>query len=700
MKYLKLITSNTYLFTLLSIILVTPIAVLFNVPIYRQIFGFVTFTIIPGLLILKIMRYGETDFFKKLVLAIGLSLFFLLGTGIAVNFILSFADINTPLALVSITISLTIIILLLWIIAFLRTGNKQYQSSILLKEKKLPGLIWPIVIPLLFPLLSISGSQLMNSTGNNILLMVMIVLIAIYIISISLLRKELNQYVYPIAVLMIGMSLLLMRGLTSNYLIGVDIYSEFSTFKQVANSLNWNIVDLNDNVTGCLSVSLLPVLFKSILGISNLVIPKVIYPLLTSIIPLTGFYIFKKYVGSFYAFIAALFFIFQLPFLYDLTNNMRMEISSIFFALTFLLVFNRDLEEKSRTILLLIFIIGTVVSYYALPYMMLLLLLIIWIVPVIWRLPSSKRNISIGIVAISGILIFLWWSQITHSGFGSFVGFVSASLKNLGLLFTSGSNEIQQAATLLSGSFTDKIMTLIQFFCFFMIGVGTLIVFIRFIRHKIDPGYAVALIATVCIMLFTIVIPYMSKGYSGLRLYVQILVILSPAFVIGVDKIILWLKPRYKNIIISIIVVFIGLGNTFFLYQISGIPYSESLNTTGVRHGVYFVYDREVQAAYWLQNQGSNISNVYIDYTSYGERTGGLFLFTPNTDNKLIITTGLFSRKLYKKSGYIFLRYVNIRDRLAYDYGTVKKPIDISNYEKLLINKSEIYTNNEATIYR
>ena len=66
---------------ILSIVLITDLTILLNIPFLRQIIGFLFLTLLPGVLILQILKLNKIDFLEKFILAWGLSVSFLMFFG-------------------------------------------------------------------------------------------------------------------------------------------------------------------------------------------------------------------------------------------------------------------------------------------------------------------------------------------------------------------------------------------------------------------------------------------------------------------------------------------------------------------------------------------------------------------------------------------------------------------------------------------
>ena len=240
----------------ITILLITDITILVDIPVLRQIFGFLCFTILPGLLILYALKC-ETSVLKKFLLSIGLSISFLMFFGLLINTLYPLIGISRPLSTLSLVVSLNIALILLCLVGYKRNREDLNFSIFNIKSIGEDSFISPLLFPILFPFLSIFGTYLMNTEGNNIILMTMLFLIPIYVAFVVYMNKQIPKIVYPIAILMISISLLLMHGLRSNYVIGSDVNAEYYAFQVVARNAFWSMSNFHNVLTACLSVSLL-----------------------------------------------------------------------------------------------------------------------------------------------------------------------------------------------------------------------------------------------------------------------------------------------------------------------------------------------------------------------------------------------------------------------------------------------------------
>lgn len=726
-----------WLITLIVLLVMADIAILLDIPALRQILGFLCFTTIPGLLILYIIKLDEIDFLKKLVLSVGLSLSFLIFVGLLINTLLPWFGYLKPLSTLPLVLCFSLTIAILGSIAYWR--NKEDTRSIStpelgedIKNKHL----WPLLFPLLFPLLSVIGIKIMDAGGSNVILVVMFLLILLYAILVMWQNKKIPQVAYPIAIGMISLAILLARGLMSNYLIGNDIYSEYHAFQVVSQNLHWSIAAWPTNVTASLSVSLLPAIFQSILKINPVYMYKLVLLLPISLIPVIGYIIYKKYVGSFYGFLSSFFFMAQLPFIYSLTGNIRLGIALISFSLAIMVLFDDHIVVLKKKILLLVFLFSLVVEYYVLPIIFLGLLFVLWLVPKISKGSFSLQALSvISGIFLPSILIFLWWGQLTATAFDDYILIAKDVLINLQNLFIEelrGLGVIQLYAPP-PFSLVMQISGLIQRFTFLVIGIGGVSVLARKEQRIKYSGYTILAVACLASLAAMIILPIVSTAYAADRLYLQVLVILAPIFIVGCQAIfdgigLVWTyfarlsrflvrgyRPQYMPPKFSLLTIFIGvilvgqfLSSSSLYQELLGLPGREIFDKKSVNYMGYYVYDSEVIAADWLGMNKAKKLPIYMG-TEHYPGSGEVFEFTDySVDRDFEVLYFKDKDEDVKSHSYVFLLHLNVVEgRVNSPFlGSVPTDRGIMTWPPLTVSthyftgKNKIYTNGSAEIYR
>jgi len=291
-------------FLVLVFLFVTDLAILLNIPFLRQILGFLFLTLLPGLLILQVLKLNKLGYTEKFVLVVGSSISFLMLFGLLINNLSLDLGYETPLAAIPLLLSFNIAFIVLAIVGYeLNKSHIFSLTNLNLSTSKKAFLI----VPILFPALSILGMYVMNTTDNNIILMFMLFLIPIYVAFVCIFNQKFPKRLYPIVIFLISISLLLLMALRSNHIIGVDTHLEYYFFQTTLNNLHWSAFG-HSTLDACLAISLLPTIYQSILNVDAEFLFKILYSLLFSISPLVIYVLSKRYVGELYGFLTSCFF--------------------------------------------------------------------------------------------------------------------------------------------------------------------------------------------------------------------------------------------------------------------------------------------------------------------------------------------------------------------------------------------------------
>ena len=747
-KELKMVLkfeSKEWLAFIISMLLITDLAIILDISFMRQILGFLFLTVLPGLLILQTLKLEKIDFLERLTLSWGISISFLMFFGLLINNLALALGYKTPLATIPLLILFNIAFILLAIKtfgkSFIKTSNLEEVGSIGLKNW-LPKLNLTtsekafLSVPILFPALSIFGMHVMNTTNNNIILMFLLFLIPVYIVFVCLFNHKIPKRLYPVVIFLISISLLLLMSLRSNHLLGIDTHVEYSFFQVTLDNLHWSIFGHSD-LDACLCISLLPTIYQSMLNISPEYLFKILYSLIFSVSPLVIYVLSKKYVEEGYAFLASCFFMFQTTFLWTVYHA-RANIAILFFAFAMMTLFNDKIDPLEKKMLFIVFMASCMVSHYSTTYIFFFIMLGTFIgIEIHSKKYSFKKIISVTTVVLFFSMIFFWYSQVTKAAFNSGVVFIQNTLRNLNRFFVEESRG-EGAQTLLGKGFSQmeipyKIHFVLTWIIFALIGIGIITLIGRyremsfpelkfkkpdFLKDKFEVEYFV--IALVCsgLLVAVVAVPYISDGYGLGRLYPLAITILSVFFVIGgiilskhfffkpfkksfiknaLQKRKPVLKEKQKSstentpqvrayLIILLILIPYFLCVTGVTYQMFGVPRAITLNSEGEDYDLMYVHDQESCAAKWLGNYRQQNLEIYSDHS------GSL---------RLMSQRGISSRSILNikkiEDGYIYLRYYNlVADEFLPAHGEAH---NMTEYSDIFIKKSTIYDNGGSVIY-
>ncbi|MFC2070222.1 DUF2206 domain-containing protein [Chloroflexota bacterium] len=588
----------------------------------------------------------------------------------------------------------------------------------------------------------------MNQSDNNSLLMLLFFTIPAYIIFLAVYRSKVPQKLYPIIIFLISISLLLVTALRSNHILGSDVHDLYYYFQLTSESGLWKQFFKGLTET-CMSTTVLPTVYNSLLNINPELLFKVLFPVLFSISPLVVYIIARKYIGAFYAFLASFFFMSQVIFLQtSLANSTNMAI--LFVALSIMALLNDDISEYARKLLFIVFVISCILSHYSTSFIFFFILLLTWFgIEVILRIsirgkklipstgeidagqspsgtlldnsppennddtsrvtdakapvPRLRKGITLSLIVLVFTIIFFWYGQITVTPFEIGVGVIYKTLANLSewyLLETKGTT-INAALGQNVSTIPQQIRVIVSWITVAFIGIGVVGTMARYKKTVVIPGldrlkesflhskfeitYMMMAISCSAILVLSTIVPFIMAFYSMERTYFQMMVVLSPFLVIGGLMIAKLLKTRPHWLILAVLVPFF-LCTTGALYQVLGYPVSLILNSSGAEYKTWYLHDQDSYAAKWIKAYGKEHDTVFT-YSWPGPRV---------LKSQAAITSGR-SRPLpdgsvsegEKTSGYIYLRYNDIIiNELVIEY-------------PLLFNqRNKVYTAGISEVYR
>ncbi|MBA7635600.1 hypothetical protein ES703_43204 [subsurface metagenome] len=731
----------------ITIIALTNMAILLNVPVLRQIFSFIFLAFIPGFLLLSVLKLNKLGLVEKIVLSVGLSVAFSMLFGLVVNGSLLAIGYTKPLSTISLLISFSTATIVLASIAYIRNRDTTFSFSnfkLTTREKKF------LIVPALFPLVSIIGMRIMNLTDNNVILMLLLFMIPAYVIFISFSNRGVSEKVYPTAIFLISISLLLMYSLRSNHIIGSDTHREYFIFLTTLDNLHWSKLGFGP-LDACLSISILPAISQTFLNISQEYLFKLLCSLIVSILPLVVYLLSKKYIGSFYAFLASVFFMSQIMFLWT-PSEVRSNIAVLFFALAIMVMFHDGISEFGKKALFIIFAASTIVSHYSTTYIVFFVLLLTWVGmqilssiasrqkelaslpaenPVIeGTLPnfssqggSSRgsgamaykattleliqtqlgRGITITIIALFLAMLFLWYSEMTDPTFSAGVRFVYHSFAKWQWFLAKdiGGQPVVQAAigrTLPYTGVPQRIEFVFSWLTIILLIFGLLTTARRFktMVSTPDAGHKklnfslkkfeaeYLMLSTIC---FILLVATVALPYVS-RYYGAVRTYFQMMVPLSIFFVIGGIElAKYLKLrrywVVLVVLIPYFLCTTGAMCQISGFPRAITLNSEGPLYDMY-ISDAESYSAKWVREYAEQGEKIYATY--YAE---DVLLSQGKIPGYGIPGSRICGLREDKEiDGYIYLRHLDIDEGLVTKY-----PIAFSE-------KSKIYANARSQVYR
>lgn len=747
MNYKDILWRNDFLkyFLLIQVLFFTVIASSYmglDIPILRQIISFIYIAFVPGFVILRIFRLKNLDYTSTILFSFGLSLSFLMITGVLMSLIYPLFGVTQPLSFDSILITLTISIIILALISCIRNKNsngKNEGTSIRREYKEFINFIKtaPALLLILLPLLAVLGTYLVNFYHNNVLLLILFILISLtvfFVVSDRFPRKY-----YPLAVFLLALSLLYQVSLISMNLWGWDIHLEYHLAQLVEVNSTWN-VSIPFEYNSMMSIIMLAPIISKICNIGMVWVFKIIYPFLFALVPVGLYIIFKDETNPDVAFLACFFFISLNTFYMQMVALGRQEIAEIFLVLLLLLLLTDKIGNRKRYILLVIVTFSLAISHYALTYIFVLLILIPALI--LLKLSQtrilqdklgkyidtdsfhlSKPSFTMDVIIILLIFIFsmAWYINTSSSSpFNVFVkvinNIVASTYHGLFDPRTTQGLQILISKPLSSLHTVDKVFNIIlQLF----IALGLILTLFKFRKTNFRLEFLALAICSFLILLAAIIVPYFSVSLETSRFYHISLMLLSPFAVTGgvifFEIILKYLKkwkkiPQNLNRISSLqfftvfLVIFLLFSGGFVYAVTNDYPTSISLsqsdmNSTDLNIQVPIynsinLFTQDIYGVRWLnQNSGDWNGTIYVDYisshplVSYGKIVEDYYIHRLQNDTVL------------KKGDFVFLGYPNTMGNilmLSVEYNSTWKT---SKIQPTLDNLNKIYSNGACEIY-
>jgi uncharacterized membrane protein len=277
-------SAKTWFLLILLLLVSTDLAVLLDIPVLRQGLGFLFFTVVPGLLILEIMKVEGLGRAERIVFAVALSVAFLMTCGLIINWAYFELGYETPLSKTSLTLSLSAVVAVLAIVAYIRTKSS-FLDGLRGKDSETIDILSPgVLLIALIPILGILGGLVVRFYESSLLSVLATVVIAGAAVLV-ILNRVIPRRLFPLALFAIALALLLNRTLTSAYLYDIDIHYEYYFHKLVEQAAHWDASGVSDPLNSMLSTTLLPTIYSALMKTDAIWIFKICFIAIFALAP-------------------------------------------------------------------------------------------------------------------------------------------------------------------------------------------------------------------------------------------------------------------------------------------------------------------------------------------------------------------------------------------------------------------------------
>ncbi len=351
-------------------LMVFNLLALFQQPILVQnIYNSFFTLVVPGFLIYASIRRNLFSLTETIVYSIVLSIAFQYLIGLLLTFAFVSLNFKNPLDTFSLLIGTNIAMIILGVTAVIRTNWFAFTLSF---PPVNPAKVAIAFFPIIFVLMSIGGAIRLNNGASNDWTMVMLVLMAVYIVTIALVFRN-RHFHYGLPIYLISVSLILMLSLRSEYVSGWDIQEEYVKFAQTLAQNQWSTAIDRSAYNTCLSITMLPAMIHRLTNIPPEYIFKVLFQLVFALMPVSIYLLTRQYTDRSIAFLSVVYMLAQPFFIQPMTSIIRQEIAFLFFTVILFTLFNKGLSYVHQRIILFTCVIGLVLSHYSTAYLAIVL---------------------------------------------------------------------------------------------------------------------------------------------------------------------------------------------------------------------------------------------------------------------------------------------------------------------------------------
>jgi len=610
-----------------------------------------------------------------------------------------------------------------------------------------------ILLPLIFPFISVLGAIRLNNGGTNNIALSLIFLVCAYLIWLMIFVKQHYEAEYLSSLFGIGIALGLSYAMRSNHIIGSDINGEFQVFSTTVKNGIW-LPHLfpGSSYNACLSITVLPAFLHAFMRISTEYFFKIIMQVLLGIIPLVVYVIALNRFGTrkYLAYISTLFFMVQVQFILEFPALIRQQVATLFFGLIFAVATSKHASLLTKKILILLFGLAMIPSHYSTAYVCIGLLLLVSLL----RYPLNKiKNIkhkeivqkdtmwliSLPVIIMLTLTTFLWYGETLQAS-GGLLQKISKSVTSFSSIFNADSHSQFVVNAFGVGGTTYNSQTLARMSAknsvqggynpspteyqpvpysidtasphntseqliysgehkFLPLAVNVLLIIglaymvFRSLFKSDEIHDAALAFASGLLFILLAVLPSISEDYNLERLYQQLLVLIAPAFVYGMI-VLLRFKFAYVRLLgILILVVYLLYSTGLIDQAVFGVS-NVNLTNGGTNYVHFYTTDGATDSLSWLQSTyNHNPAPVNVDYYSFF----AVESHTSLQNNALV--KSLFPSEITPNS-YVYSSETNVHGGFAFDY--YENQVVTYNFPQSFLDKQKnlVFNDQDNVIYK
>jgi uncharacterized membrane protein len=631
--------------------LFADVAILLDIPIFREVIVFVFLSFVPGYATLKLFKLKKISFLDTVLFSVAVSVAFIMFAGLLVNELYLFLGFSRPLSTFPLIGAISAFTLAIFLIDCMRDMPETHKLKMNF-EGNLKNVIPLSIIIFILPFLSALGVLYLNI---YLILLSCAIIASLCVLSVVS-RRFVPENLFPFLIISISIALACQIPLISKYIIGWDVNLEYYVFRVTQINGHWGFLDTNVNPIGTLtynsmlSITLLPAVYSVLMNAQGEITFKILYPFLFSLVPLTIYRICDEQFGKLIGLLSALFFTFTSASFFgaeSLSLN-RQIVGELFLVLAILVLVTKTIPVTKRRLLLIILGAALAVSHYTLGYIFLAIVTLVFIGSRVMHQRDEVLNALT--IFLLFVITFSWDSIGTFAPVASVADAFKLAVNEL---TQPSSATVAVAASSVYG--VPSVFTMASWINIAVLGltnlfliIGILVVILRPKVFGVFKRYSLISVVVAFILALSLLFPSIAAVLNFSRVLGICLLFLSPCFVLGGQALLktlwkIWLKIRQSpkgqsvfkigNVSVMFLLIAIVLG-AYFLSQVGfvnrvangnlvgyyNIAFDKMLasNESQIKLSLYYSYipERDVFGASWLSSHRVNTTSVFADQLS------------------------------------------------------------------------------------
>ena len=394
--------------------------------------------VVPGILLLRALRVPGEVIAAHPVYVPAASLLVLTGSGLAVDVVGLLGGISAPLRTVPLLVGLEVVCGALVACSVGAPAEMQIPWVSLSRPARLA---WP----LLLPLVAAAGAVRLNSGHGNQVAVVAVFAVIVVLVAGFLFAPWLDEPLLVVTIFAAALAMMWSFSLRGDSVYGYDIASEYYSLHQTVVAGIWHFPHPDNAYSAMLSVTVLPADLHALSGMSDLLVFKVLYPLIGAFFPVAVYCLARHVLASRWAFFAAALVIMQSTFFQEFPALARQEAATVLFAALITAVLDRKPPPRTRRAWVVLLSVGMVVFHYSTAYLAIALLAIAVMVQwaASWFRPVPRVTGTVLLAcAVSAAGAAVWYGSLTHSTANMFQFTTAAKGQGIDLLPNKGGGSL------------------------------------------------------------------------------------------------------------------------------------------------------------------------------------------------------------------------------------------------------------------